>query len=315
MAVDDMRRRLLGHESRAPVNVVVARLIGGLGNQMFQYAAGRALALRCGASLKLDLSGFAAYPKRHYELDDFPICAAPASDADRAEFGFRASGAWAAWGRRVRRLLGVDIGPTGAPVYSERHFHFDPRVRDLTPPVFLDGYWQSEKYFADCAELLRREFTPHEPLDAANADIATRIAAVEAVSLHVRRGDYVSELDVSRYHGICRPDYYRSAVDYIAQRVQDIHLFVFSDDRDWVRDNLRFDLPTTLVAANSPDRGFRDMQLMARCRHHIVANSSFSWWGAWLNPSPTKVVVAPSRWFGADNIDTRDLLPESWVKL
>jgi hypothetical protein len=94
-----------------------------------------------------------------------------------------------------------------------------------------------------------------------------------------------------------------------------MHLFVFSDDQDWVRDNLRFAPPTTLVAANSPDRGFRDMQLMARCRHHIIANSSFSWWGAWLNPASAKIVVAPKRWFAANVNDTRDLLPDGWVSL
>jgi len=298
-----------------PEGIVVTRLIGGLGNQMFQYAAGRALALRSGAALKLDLSGFAVYPKRHYELGDFLICATPASDVDRAAFGLRAAGALAEWGRRVRRLLGTDIGSEGSPIYTERHFHFDAQVRDLTPPVYLDGYWQSEKYFSDCAELLRQEFTPSMSLDGENAAMAARIAAVNAVSLHVRRGDYVSELDVSRYHGICPPDYYRSAVDYIAQRVPGIHLFVFSDDQHWVRENLRFDLPTTLVAANSPDRGFRDMQLMARCRHHIVANSSFSWWGAWLNPARGKIVVAPRRWFDASSNDTRDLIPPDWVRL
>ena len=148
--------------------------------------------------------------------------------------------------------------------------------------------------------------------------MAARIAAVNAVP--ARRRLCVARLrqrrrrvaSLSRY---LPARHYRSAIDYIAQRVPGIHLFVFSDDQHWVRENLRFDLPTTLVAANSPDRGFRDMQLMARCRHHIVANSSFSWWGAWLNPSPAKIVVAPSRWFGVDTIDTRDLIPESWVKL
>jgi hypothetical protein len=294
--------------------LVVTRSIGGLGNQMFQYAAGRALARRCGADLKLDLSGFATYPKRRYELGDFPICATPASETDLAALGLPA-GLQDGWRRRVRRLLRMGAEPEAAPIYRERHFHFDANVRDLRPPVYLDGYWQSEKYFAEYAGLLRQEFTPHVPLDPENAAMAARIDAVNAVSLHVRRGDYVNELDVSRYHGVCPPDYYGSAVDYIAQRVQDIHLFVFSDDQDWVRDNLRLGPPTTLVAANSPDRGFRDMQLMARCRHHIVANSSFSWWGAWLNPSAAKIVVAPKRWFGAGNIDTRDLLPESWMKL
>jgi hypothetical protein len=307
-------RRLASAEGQTPVNVVVTRLIGGLGNQMFQYAAGRALALRCGAALKLDLSGFATYAKRRYELGDFPICATPASEADRTGLGLRA-GALIGWGRRFRRLLGIDVESEASPIYRERHFHFDAQVRNLSPPVYLDGYWQSEKYFFDCAGLLRRELTPMAPLEPENAAMAARIDAVNAVSLHVRRGDYVNEPDIGRYHGLCSAEYYQSAVDYIARKAGDIHLFVFSDDQDWVRDNLHFALPSTLVAANPPDRGFRDMQLMARCRHHIVANSSFSWWGAWLNSAPDKVVVAPKRWFRVERNDTSDLIPESWMRL
>jgi hypothetical protein len=307
-------RRLAGDEGRKAVKVVVTRLIGGLGNQMFQYAAGRALALHCGAALKLDLSGFATYPKRRYELGDFPICATPVSEADRAGLGLR-SRAQAGWGRRVLRLLGIDVEPETSPIYREPHFHFDTQVRKLSPPVYLEGYWQSERYFADCADLLRRELTPAAPPEPENAALAARIDAVTAVSLHVRRGDYVNEPDIGRYHGTCSDGYYQSAVDYIAGKAGDIHLFIFSDDQEWVRDNLRFALPSTLVAVNPPDRGFRDMQLMARCRHHIVANSSFSWWGAWLNSAPDKIVIAPRKWFRVEENDTSDLIPESWIRL
>ena len=295
--------------------VVVTRLIGGLGNQMFQYAAGLGLALRHGVELKLDVSGFAAYPKRRYELGSYPIRGTPASEAELASFGSRRPKVESRWLARARRLIRIDGKPGSSPIYRERHFHFDARVRDLNPTVYLDGYWQSEKYFADLIGLLRQEFTPLAPLEPENAAMADRIDAVNAVSLHVRRGDYVNEPDISRFHGICSADYYQSAVKYIAGRAGDIHLFVFSDDQDWVRDNLHFAPPTTVVAANPPDRGFRDMQLMARCRHHIIANSSFSWWGAWLNPSPAKIVVAPKRWFAASTNDTRDLLPEAWVRL
>ncbi len=293
---------------------IVVRLMGGLGNQMFQYAIGRALAIRSGTVLKLDLSGFVTDIKRRFELDDFPIQAAPASEIDVKSFRPRLHGNKKSWRARATRIMNRYLRTGDPAVYRERYFHFDPMVRDLRPPVYLDGYWQSEKYFADCADLIRREFTPQTPLEAENAVLAARIESTNAVSLHVRRGDYVSEPNVSRYHGICSADYYRHAVEHITGRVPDSHLFIFSDEPDWARGNLQFAQPTTVVAVNGPNRGFRDMQLMARCRHHIIANSSFSWWGAWLGCSPGKIVVAPKRWFQV-NHDTSDLIPASWVRV
>jgi hypothetical protein len=296
------------------VSIVVVRLIGGLGNQMFQYAAGRALALRHGAELKLDLSGFDAYRRRRYELDALSIRATVATDEDLAQFGVAAKPRW--WfADRVRRRLRIPRKIRALPVYRERHFQFDPAMPALRPPVYLDGYWQSEKYFSDCAATLRREFTANAPLDPTNAAIAACIDAVTAVSLHVRRGDYVDDPRTSRYHGTCSLNYYRRAIEQVAARAASPHTFVFSDDAEWTRANLHLDVPTTFVDANPADRGFRDMQLMSRCRHHVVANSSFSWWGAWLDPSPDKIVVAPERWFNADGIDTRDLIPTTWVTL
>jgi hypothetical protein len=299
------------------VSLVIVRLIGGLGNQMFQYATGRALALRRGATLKLDLTGFAtvgAHTKRRYELDAFPIHGGGASEAEIAQFG-RTGKPGLPRRDRVLRLLRF-ARPNGAwPVYREPHFQFDPILPELRAPVYLDGYWQSERYFSDIAEVLRQEFAAEVPLDPENAALAARIDAANAVSLHVRRGDYVSDPATNRFHGTCSPDYYQRAVDYVAARVGAPHLFVFSDDQKWTRANLRFATPTTIVDANPPDRGYRDMGLMARCRHHIVANSSFSWWGAWLDPSPEKIVVAPRQWFGASTNDTRDLIPPSWVQL
>jgi hypothetical protein len=185
----------------------------------------------------------------------------------------------------------------------------------LQAPVYLDGYWQSERYFSDIAGVLRQEFTAEAPLDRENEALAAGIAAVNAVSLHVRRGDYVDDPTTNRFHGICAPDYYQRAVDFVASRVEAPRLFVFSDDLQWTRANLRFSVPMTFVDANPPDCGYRDMRLMTRCRHHIVANSSFSWWGAWLNPSREKIVVAPCRWFGASRNDTSDLIPPNWVRL
>jgi hypothetical protein len=296
------------------VSLVVVRLAGGLGNQMFQYAAGRALALRHGAELKLDVSGFDAYRRRRYELDALSIRASLATDADLARFGIEAKPRWRLV-ERMRRRLRIARKGRGFPVYREPHFQFDPTIAMLRPPVYLDGYWQSEKYFCDCAATLRSELTASAPFEAANAAISARIDAVTAVSLHVRRGDYADDPKTNRYHGTCSLDYYRRAIDHIVARVGSTHVFVFSDDPPWTRANLRVDAPATFVDVNSADRGFRDIQLMSRCRHHVVANSSFSWWGAWLNPSPEKIVVAPKRWFNADGIDSRDLVPAAWVRL
>jgi hypothetical protein len=297
--------------------VVIARLLGGLGNQMFQYATGRALALRRGATLKLDITGFAEvgpHTERRYELDSFQIHASPADAEDLGQFG-RSRRAEYPPLDRVLRWLRIDRSNGAWPVYRERHFQFDPALPQLRAPVYLDGYWQSERYFSDIAAPLRQEFTAKMPLDPENEALGRSIDAVNAVSLHVRRGDYVNNPATNRFHGVCSLDYYQRALDYISLRVKEPHLFVFSDDQRWTRANLRCAVTTTFVDVNSPDCGYRDMGLMARCRHHIIANSSFSWWGAWLNPSHEKIVIAPDRWFGASRNDTRDLLPPSWVRL
>jgi Glycosyl transferase family 11 len=299
------------------MSLVITRLIGGLGNQMFQYATGRALALRNGAALKFDVTGFAvvgSHTKRWYELNCFSVHGGEASEAELARFG-RAGKPRSPRLEQMLRRLRIDWRRGALPIYHEPHFQFDPAVPELSAPVYLDGYWQCERYFSGIAGVLRREFTAQAPLDGENAAIAAGIDAVNAVSLHVRRGDYVSNPTTNRVHGTCSPDYYRRAIDYVAGRTAAPHIFVFSDDPQWGRANLRFAVPMTFVDANPPDHGYRDMQLMARCRHHIIANSSFSWWGAWLNPSPDKTVIAPQQWFSASKNDTSDLIPPDWVRL
>jgi len=300
-------------QSAEPNGLVVSRLIGGLGNQMFQYAAGRALALRRGGFLRLDLSELEAGGRRRFELHNLPIEAIPATKADLANFPNISNRRFGRIGRLLRHVS--KFGAGNARVYQETHFHFDPAMAELPTPVCLVGYWQSDKYFRDHAETIRRELTPAQPFDQDNAALADRIDAENAVSVHVRRGDYAADPTTRRYHGTCPADYYQRAVDYVAARVGTPHLFVFSDDAGWPRDNLRFGVPTTFVRANPPSAGYRDMQLMLRCRHHVIANSSFSWWGAWLNPQTDKIVVAPRRWFNASANDTRDLIPDQWVRL
>lgn len=289
--------------------IVVVRLLGGLGNQMFQYATARALALRHGAEVVLDVSGFESYTLRRYELDALSIEARLATADELVAIG------GAEPSSRLARLLAPLKGRPSIQVLREAHFHYDPVLAGARPPIALHGYWQSERYFQDAGDQLAKEFTPREALDPLNAATAGQIRATNAVSLHVRRGDYVSDARTNQYHGTCSPQYYAAAVDYILARSADAHLFVFSDDPAWTRDNMTFPAPTTYVAANPADQGYRDMQLMAMCRHHIIANSSFSWWGAWLNRAADKIVVAPSRWFASGANDTRDLVPAKWVRI
>ena len=291
--------------------MVITHLIGGLGNQMFQYAAGRAVSLERGVSLSLDISGFANYGLHQgFELQRIFNCTAEiANEADvRGILGWQSS-------PRIRQLLSRQnmavFRREGFVV--EPHFHYWQGIKSVPRDCYLTGYWQSEQYFLEAAAQIRADFTFKLPLDNQNIELAKQINAVNAVSLHVRRGDYANIPETTATHGLCSLDYYRAAIRHIAEQVQQPHFFVFSDDIAWVKNNLSIDFPCQYVDHNQGAESYNDMRLMSMCRHHIIANSSFSWWGAWLNPNVNKIVVAPSRWF-AKQTDVRDLLPQGWIK-
>jgi len=292
--------------------MIIVKLTGGLGNQMFQYAAGRKLALMRGVQLKLDLSSFSATvpgdTPRSYALDVFlfePHFAVPAD----IESLCRPTG-------KLARKITEAVLPLGMRTYyKERQFQFDPDFMRLGSNVYLDGFWQSEKYFSDISETIQQDFAIRQQLEDRNLELAEQIRSSESVSLHIRRGDYVSNPTTGSYHGICPLEYYRQGVTYIAERNHNINLFIFSDDPAWVRDNLHLSYPMTLVDHNGADSPYEDLRLMSLCHHNIIANSSFSWWGAWLNLNPNKLVVAPANWFNQQNIDTSDLIPFNWHRI
>jgi Glycosyl transferase family 11 len=291
--------------------LIIARLNGGLGNQMFQFAAARAMALRTGATLKLDVSAFARDRLRRYDLGVYALAdhVPMASDDDLAKCEQKTPRGLALIGKAL------GFGAAAIPAIREAQFHYDPALATATPPAYLVGYWQSERYFADHAGQIRQDFMPRQPLEPDNVTIADLIQRSAAVSLHVRRGDYVSDAKVRSVHGVCDLDYYARAMAAIEARVAAPSYFVFSDDPDWTRANLISAHPMTFITANPGARAYRDMRLMSLCQHHIIANSSFSWWGAWLNPQAAKIVVAPSQWFAGGHNDARDLLPASWLRV
>jgi hypothetical protein len=294
--------------------MLVVNLIGGLGNQLFQYAAGRALAVQHGVELKLDISDFVRYPPRQYLLNHFTIEERFASPEDLRRFD-RDPRRWRSAARRlVARLRGQDV-PSGRTIF-ERGFpyhaiHIDPAV-----DTWLIGYWQSERYFLPIAPRIRQEFTLRAPPPERSVRLLEAIDHERAVSLHVRRGDYVSNRVVQAKHGVCGVDYYHAAVARILAVEPAARFYLFSDDLKWVRSNLRLEAPSEYVDLNGADQPQEDLRLMSRCRHHIIANSSLSWWGAWLNPRPDKVVIAPRQWFTpGSRRDARDIVPTGWIRL
>jgi hypothetical protein len=296
------------------MSVIISQIIGGLGNQMFQYATGRALALARELSLRLDVSGFEGYGLHQgFELQRVFGCAAPlASDVElRVVLGWRAT-------PLVRRILARPelAALRGHALVVEPYFHYWPGIRNVPATVYLQGYWQSERYFAEVTDAIRADFTFRQPLSAANAAVAEKIGeGGTAVSLHVRRGDYVSNPRTNAAHGLCTLDYYRAAVRYVAERVDAPQFFIFSDDISWAQENLGIDYPCHYIGHNQGLESYNDMRLMSLCHHHIIANSSFSWWGAWLNPREDKIVVAPARWFANGGRCLDDLYPSGWVQL
>ena len=281
--------------------MIAVKLMGGLGNQMFQYAAARRLADVRGTGLVLDLSAFERPPRgqtaRVYELDCF---------RPRATLSRQSLVASASWFRSLplrRRLRLV----------TETGFAFQPAVLSAPADSHLLGYWQSERYFEDVVGTIREDFRVCTPLGEAKRAIAERLDE-SSVSVHVRRGDYASDPRAAAIHGLLSPDYYRRAAARIGETVEAPHFLVISEDSDWCRAHLTLDYPTTIVES-VPGSGCEDMQLMSMCSHHVIANSSFGWWGAWLGRNPAKTVIAPERWFATDELDTRDLYPSGWIRL
>lgn len=290
--------------------MIITRITGGLGNQMFQYAFGRELAERHDTELKLDLGVYTdprqrQEPERTYDLDIFNIRATAASEDEIFRLAKRLRNDIA--DRVLNRLLGVKAGHIREP-----HFHFSHQAYDSSDNVYLSGYWQSPKYFRETEHLLRGEFTFRDPMSDNAVPIFDSISSTNSVCVHVRRGDFV----INPINGLYGADYYKKAEELVLERVSDPHYFVFSDDIEWCRSNLSFAGRTHFVDDDFGPRKFRDdLRLMSACKHFVIANSSFSWWAAWLNAEPEKTVIAPAEWFRDPALDTKDLIPEEWLRI
>lgn len=292
--------------------MIAVQLIGGLGNQMFQYALGRRLADANRTRLELDLSWFDnienSTTKRRYELNCYSVKAKlidMTKDKRISPVGVQASG----------RLSGRLFKKASLATHNEPSPSFHPEILKLPDNVYLKGYWQNEKYFMDIRHKLLKEFSPKNQ-SSYTKGISEQIRKQASISIHVRRGDYANNPLTNKFHGLTPIEYYTTALQHLESKAGHLRCYVFSDDIKWCKANLPFAKEATFVSGNAARRAYEDLYLMSLCQHNIIANSSFSWWGAWLNENPDKIIVAPKTWFQdkSANISVQ-IVPKGWYRL
>jgi len=294
--------------------MILMRFMGGLGNQMFQYAAAYACAARLGVSLGADVG---AYTKsdihQGFELKrifNLPLRVVDGSEAsgftsvsqyEKVKFAFT-HGLFSKF--KPRRLV------------VEPYFNYWPGIVDVDDGSYMQGYWQSEKYFEDVECSLRKLFTFKLDPGHENSNISGDILKENSVSLHVRRGDYWSDPESMPTHAVDLKNYYQAAISHVCKHVSEPFFYVFSDDCDWAARNVDLPKSSKLIDHNTGKDSCFDMWLMSLCKHHIISNSTFGWWGAWLNDSVDKIVVCPRQWFTVEamkKLDARDVYPKDAV--
>lgn len=293
--------------------MIIVKLMGGIGNQLFQYATGRALALKHNTDLKFDLTLLNEdpenkYTKRNFELNHFNTSCNIADSNDIEKF------TKLSFLKKVLRK----ISPSLKSKYfyaSQNGFVFDERFPQFHKNTYLDGYWQSEKFFFEIRNELLNDLTVKNAINNNVKNTEQLILNSNSVSLHIRRGDYVADKGASEFHGTLPLSYYNDAMKYLNGKFKNLKVFIFSDDMDWVKNNLKLTNECVYVDFNKNEDSVFDIYLMSLCNHNIIANSSFSWWGAWLNQHNDKIVIAPKQWFADKSLNTKDLIPENWLKI
>jgi hypothetical protein len=288
--------------------MIIVKLTGGFANQMFQYAFAKKAMIMTNTKLKFDIETFNenwALPHEKFGLCIFPKIAFEFS-SKQENFFFKRKTLF-----RSSFLLKVFKFVFGYNVVKEEEFSYKPELLlKFRKNTYIDGYWQSEKYFNDIRQDLLSDFT--FPLfEKNNLELSEVIQKSNSVSIHFRRCDYIKNEE----HGVCSLEYYYNAINYITVNLENPMFYVFSDDITWVRENLKIEFPVKYIDWNTGDKSYNDMHLMSLCKHNIIANSSFSWWSAWLNQNLNKIVIAPKKWFNNRDWDTSNLIPSTWLQL
>ena len=296
--------------------MITTRIIGGLGNQLFQYALARNLALKNNTDLQLDTLEFATYPHHKYSLQHFNIIEQEATEEELRHFhNIKAYIASEKFSYKIIKKLKLEKYVLFSRGYiKEFQSTYDPKILDITGDVYLDGYWQSEKYFKNIRETLLKDLTLKKPMSDQGKKFQDEIHSKEMpVSLHIRRGDFANNPVQSKFHGVTPLEHHYAGIKIITEKHPNPHFFVFSDSIEWARENFKTSYPTTFIDLGV-EKNYEELMLMSFCKHHILSNSTFGWWGAWLAQSKDQIVVAPKKWFNK-SIDLSDLMPEDWIKI
>lgn len=300
--------------------MILLKVHGGLGNQFFQYAAAAALAQARGAEFKLEIGPEIRYLPSEYCLDKFSISASIASKEEVNEYTERDNPP-----RKIKKFLlekfnfivpyvNFLIPYKNRKVYHEHFFQYNPSFFRLGSDVYLDGYFQSEKYFRHISNMIKKEFSLKGESSSVFKKFSSVITENNAISIHFRRGDYITHKGINSIFGVPSLQYYQDAVNRITMQVVNPIFFIFSNDIPWVKKNFKIPFPIVYVT-DSELKFYEEMVLMSLCKHNIIANSSFSWWGAWLNNNKEKVVIAPKRWFSWWKLNCKDIIPPEWITL
>lgn len=286
--------------------MIIVKITGGLGNQLFQYAIGRALSLKLDCELVLDTSFYPQQTLREYELDKFHIKSRLATSNELKKAG-------AGKGLTYRLIRKLGLISKFYPQYIEEFesVTYVNAIDRCERGSYLQGYWQNPDYFKQCKNQLSEDLTPVSLLSEHAKSWICKINSTNSVSLHVRRGDYVESAHTNSVHGTCSIEYYKNAVKNIRQKIESPVFYIFSDDISWCKENFGFVKDAHFIADTVT--AIDDLSLMRACQHNIIANSTFSWWGAWLGNDG--VVVAPEKWFADSSRATDSLLPAGWVRI
>lgn len=268
------------------------------------------LALKHNTQLKLDISFFETYEWHEYSLSPFLLEAVVASKAEVHEMIKK--------NNRYYERLKQRIFKTQPIVINEKSLEFNSSYLQIRNNRYLIGYWQSEKYFINIESFLRKELMIKIEPSAINLQILKEIKTNnQSVSLHIRRGNYVNVESVNKVHGTTKLNYYYEAIKTISKICEQPVFYIFSDDIDWAKENLKLSYKHVYIDHNSAKNDYEDLRLMSACKHNILANSTFSWWGAWLNVNKEKIIIAPREWFAdpEKNKESESIIPKTWVRL
>jgi hypothetical protein len=288
--------------------MIVTKLKGGLGNQMFQYVVGLAIASQKKEVLKIDVTGYDdvryinADTPRTYRLFPFNLSGVVATKEEALK------------SRNPLGILSKVLRACNQKVFKKNYVDYDASFFKNSPK-YIEGYFQSEKNFMEVKDVVRGEFTLKKEYESGIfLEEKNKIDSTKSVSVHIRRGDYVNDSKTNSFHGTCSKEYYEKAMNIVKEKVDSPLFYFFSDDIEWVKKE--FGEADTFVFISNPKlEDYEELLLMSYCSHNIIANSSFSWWGAWLNKNPDKIVIAPKKWVTIEPNPQPNIIPESWITI